>query len=239
MVTPPYRQFPECQEGHWDSVKMLAVLQGLEEFDSGHKVTSQKVIEVPVSKKRPVTVTVPKLVHLPNGETEIVREEKEIQLEGEPSQHLKIIAFERESNMTLLSFLRYKMELAIKAEKRSLIATRRTVSLDDTYRDDDEHTRGDELCFSEMRDRSKLYDRDPLKVEEAYQVLIQAVESRLRAEGETRILRAFRLKLKHPAITNRQISKVLGVSKTYASSYFRKLSTIMDEVIETTDTLIR
>ena len=238
LVPVPYGQFSECPKGHWDSVKMLAVLSGLESYDSKHTVVSQHVIEVPHREEVRRIIIVPKLVQLPNGEIKIIKEPREVTVPGAIQNKLKIIRVERESEMTLLSFLRAKMEQAIKAEKRDLIQQRRNIALDNTYADDEDHTQGDEICFRSMADHEKLYPKDPIEQEEAYQTLIQAVEKRLRAAGETRILRAFKLKLKYPAITNRKIAATLGVSKTYTSSYFRRLQLIIEEVIEETDTIL-
>ena len=203
LVHVPHGQFTECPPGFWESIKMVAVLKGLEQFSSTHVVVTQHVVEIPYKNK----------------------------------SKLKVVEVERVSEMTLLSYLRYNMEHAIKAEKRTLIQNRRDIDLDSIY-SDDENTRADEICFANLADKKKLYSSDPLHEEAGYQLLIANVEARLKADQEPQILRAFRLKLKHPAITNRKIAKTLGVSKTYTSSYFRRLQIIISEVIEETDTLI-
>lgn len=238
LVTVPYGMFPECSTGHWDSIKMLAVLEGLQEYDCKHTVVSQHVIEVPHQEEIKRTIAVPKLITLPGGETKIIKTIREVIVPGEVRTKLQVVKMERESEMTLLSFLRFKMEQAVRSERRDLLLQRRNIALDDTYADNDDHTRGDEICFKSMSNRAKLYPKDPEQKEEEYQILVRAVEERLQAAGEIRILRAFRLKLKYPAITNRKIAKTLGVSKTYTSSYFRKLELIIEEVIENTDTLL-
>jgi len=238
MVQAPYAQFPECSKGHWDSIKMEAILDGLNTYNAKHIVVTQQVVERETREEEEVFITVPKLVTLPSGESKIVKVRRPVKVLGEAKTKLEIVTTERESEMTLLSFLRFKMEQAIRAEKRDLIAQRRNLALDDTYADDQDHTRADEICFNRMSAPTKLYPKDPEQQEEAYQALIRAVEARLEASGDPKILRAFRLRLSHPAITNRKIAATLELSKTYTSSYFRKLQKIIEEVIEETDTLL-
>jgi len=217
---------------------MLAVLQGLNDYNSKHQVVTQQVVEIPFREVKRRTITVPKLIRAPDGEVQIIQEERSITVPGVKQTKLKIIEVSRQSVMTLLSFLRFRMEQAIKAECRDLLFQRRTVALDNTYAEDDDHSKGDEIIFTRLADRSKLFPKDPEQAEDAYQALVQAVEERLSHLGETEILRAFRLKLKYPAITNRKIAATLKVSRTYTSGYFRKLGVIMTEVLEETDTLL-
>jgi uncharacterized pyridoxamine 5'-phosphate oxidase family protein len=238
MVTAPYSQFPECPPGHWDSIKMCAVYEGLLKYSGSHKVKSQKMVEMPGAAKAVTrTVVEEQTIQLPNGEEKTVIVEKTLQEQIKVKPKIKVVKIERESNMTLLSYLRMQMELAIKNECRALRALRKNKSLDDTYEDDD-HSKADLICFNEMKDRWKLYQHNPEADEEAIEQLKQAIINRLTEKGETKVLRAFKLKLKHPSITNRRIAKVLGVSKTYASSYFKRLQDVMAEVIKETDTRI-
>ncbi len=237
MVPEPYGQFPECASGHWDSVRMLAVLEGLSSYDPKHTVVTQQAIEVPHREEIRRVLTVPKMISLPNGEFKCIKIKREVVIPGALRFKLKIITTERVSEMTLLSFLRFRMEQAIRVEKRDLLLQRRNVALDNTYADDD-HTQADEILFKRLAQPEKLNVKDPEKEDAAYNVLIKAVEKRLQEKGEARILRAFRLKLQNPAITNRSIAKTLKVSKSYTSGYFRVLQMIIEEVIEETDLVI-
>ncbi len=234
MVPEPYGQFPECPAGHWDSVRMSAVLEGLSAYDPKHTVVTQRAIEIPHREETKRTITVPKPFSVPGAEPKCIMVQKEIVVPGALKMRLKIITTERESEMTLLSFLRFRMEQAMKVEKRYLLLQRKNVALDNTYVDDD-HTQADEILFKNLAQPEKLNVKDPEKEEDAFRILVQAVESKLEERGETRILRAFRLKLKNPAITNRTIAKTLGVSKSYTSGYFRVLQMVIDDVIEETD----
>ena len=238
LVTAPYQQFPECSADHWDSVKMTAVLDGLLEYDSKHLVVTQQAIEIPIQVRRKKIIRIPVIIERPGKPAIISFETREIEVTEHGRKKLKIIETERESVMTLLSFLRFKMEQAIKAEKRVLIAQRRDVALDNTYTDGDSdgQTRGDEICFKQLVDQKKLFPTDPINQERVYLHLIKAVENALKTNGDPRILRTFQLKLKTPAITNRQIAKTLGISKTYITGYFHKLHAIMLQVMSETET---
>lgn len=164
-------------------------------------------------------VTVTKLVSFPNGRQKIVR-------------------VPRVTEMTLISFIRFTMDNAIRNERKTLIRERQHVHLDDSYEDDEDSSIADGVLYRQVRDPSILEPSDAEETERAYKNLIHKVEVALQQQGDPNLFKAFRLRLKNPSITNRAISKKLGISKTQTSGFFREIRRVMDNVIETTDTTL-
>ncbi len=231
-LSPVPRNFRELTEQQWNSIRMVAVLEALREFNPRHRVAEQKLVRIPRKTKPSASATISVRTE---GQPAV---EVEVEQEANLPDRMKIISIHRDSEMTLLSFIRWKMDNAIRNERKSLVRDRGMVSLDDHYADDEDSSVSDKILFSRMEQQSKLTPSDPEEEESGFQLLISKVEERLNELGEPNLLRAFRLRLKYPSITNRRVAQKLGVSKTYTSSYFRRLRTITDEVIATTDTTL-
>ena len=233
-LSPTPKELSEMTQEQWKHLKMLAVLEAIEEYNPTHTVTEHRVVRMPVKK----VIQIPVRTLSADGTETISFIQKEISTKTSiPS--MKLITVSRASEMTLISFIRWKMDNAIRSERRAILKARRLVPLDTSYKDDeDENSVADHLFFTRLADPSKLRSVDAEEAEEAYQHLIQRVEERLIELGEHQVLKAFRLRLKHPGMTNRVIADQLETSKTYTSSYFRTLKEVIEEVIENTDTLL-
>ena len=100
-LVPNPLQFPELAKEEWDEIKMLALLDALERFNPAHVVKERRFVDIPQSKKYLT-------LKLPDGT--ILKKEVVLPM-GIPKT--KVIEIGRESEMTLLSYIRLRMTNAV------------------------------------------------------------------------------------------------------------------------------
>lgn len=235
---PNYSEFPEFDINHWNSIKQTALLEAVTEYSSKHVVVQQRFLEIP---KGIEIVKVKKVIHIArktivDGEVILTTEPKVVRVyEARQKKVVRVVKVKRQSEMTIISFIRMKMGNAIKAEIRRLYKARQDVRLEESYRDDPDTSVAEGIMFHRLRDKAILNPIDADTKEGEFRALIAAIESRLEETGEHKLLTAFRLKLGNPGIRNRRIATRMGVSKTHTSNNFRRLRKIIEEVIQQTD----
>lgn len=229
VTNPPSTSYVGYSNDYWDSVKKEAVFVGCFDYDPNHEVVEKKPVEIFVEN----TVLKPKTISIIKADGSIT--EKVIQVPTKVREKkIRIIELRRKSEMTVLSYLRFCMNVAIQKEINRIISVKKmeSVSLDSTFDNSDgENPVSDKILFNMLQDPGMLNTTDAISSEDQFMELIPRVDGIL-AEGDKLQYEIWRLKLENPGISNRDLAVRLNVSKTTISTRARQLKHRMIEILD-------
>jgi len=150
-----------------------------------------------------------------------------------PNGTMKVVTIERKGEMSLISFIRSRYQLAIQGEIKKIVKrSQRMLLMDTTVDDDSDHnlTPFDTYCIHNTACKDLFFPTDAIDDEDRYQSLVDEVLNNLTNDIEA--THYFELRLQYPTITNRKAAAIMKVPKTRVIACAKKVRVTVIDVIK-------